>query len=844
MKINYLFILFLNLTLTFHISGAKMKTTASSRQGVNFSAHYAVDDNPHTRWSSGFEDNQWILIDFSEPKKISSIQIVWENAFAKTYQVLVSNDQKKWTLVFDKTEKMPDTGKQNIDVSPTIKARYIKIDCKKRATQYGFSIYEITINSKFRYPVYDNNIVFKKFPADKPYANTNLPPGKRAELLVKEMTLDEKGEMIGGFGDLNISYILRLGMKPIYMTDAGMGIRSPHGLEETTAFPCSLALAATWNPELSFQYAKAVGEECNAGNISILLGPGMNIYRVSRCGRNFEYMGEDPFLAARMIEQYVKALQSRNVMATLKHFICNNNEYYRKRCNTIVKERELHEIYMPAFKAGIDAGAAAVMMSYNLVNGEWAGQSKYVISDLLRGELGFKDLVMSDWVSVYDPQKIINSGLDLVMPDCTNILDAVNNGKVSEKALDRMVVNILTACFKMGLYDHDYHDKSLVKKFPEHKKIGLKTAQESIVLLRNKNNLLPINKKKIKSILLIGEAAEKIACGGGSSKVEGYDHITLLDAMKKEFGDKLIYKKTPSNKEIKDADAVVIAMFAHCGEGDDTYFELDPKYTELAKRTAKLNPNNIVVTMFGSGQRMVHWADKVNSLLYAWFGGQSQGKAIADVLVGRVNPSGKLPITIEKEFADSPGADYFPENFKRLGEDGKYKNPGEGGQYDETYDVKYKEGILVGYRWYDTKNIVPLYPFGFGLSYTTFKYDKLKLSAKKINKNIPLTVSFTIENTGKRAGAETAQLYVQDVSASVMRPVKELKGFKKVFLKPGEKKEVKLKLKWKDFAFWNPETKAWTVEPGAFKILVGASSGDIKLESELFYDIIQCYSSK
>jgi len=818
-------LLFLTPTLN-----AKMKAKASSLQSPTFSPYFAIDGNPFTRWSSGFNDDQWLIIDLEKQKKISSIHIAWENAIAKEYQVLVSNDEKIWITVFDKTSKTKDVHNQNIIINPPVKAQFIKIDCKTRTSCFGFSIYEIKINNKFLYADFQNNFPFKKLPADKPYANKNLPPKKRAELLMNEMSLDEKGVMTAGFRDFYIPYIERLGMRPFYMTDASQGVRlqenTPTGLRKSTAFPCTLALASTWNPELSYEYAKAIGEECSAGDIAVLLGPGMNIYRISECGRNFEYMGEDPWLASRMVEQYVKGVQSCGVMATIKHFVCNNTDYHRRRSDSIVNERELHEIYMPAFKAGIDAGAAAVMTSYNLINGEWAGESKYVITDLLRGELGFDGLVMTDWGSVFHQKKILTSGQDLVMPGWENIQEEIKKGTVNEKYLDKMVLNILTACFKMGLYDKNHQNKALLNNYPDHAKIALKTAHESIVLLRNKNNFLPLNKKKINNILMIGDAAEHIAYGGGSGEVKGYDNVTLLDAMKNEFGDKLSYKKIASDKEIKNADAVVIAMRSQHGEGNDTDFECNIQHAKIAKKVAKLNPNNVVVAMFGSGQRMANWADKVNSLLFAWYGGQCQGKAIVDVMVGKVNPSGKLPITIEKKFADSPGADYKPEKFKRLGQDGQYKH---------TYKLKYKEGVLVGYRWYDTKNIEPLYPFGFGLSYTTFKYNDLKLSSDKISKKKPITVSFTLKNTGKRASAEIAQLYVHDVKSSVNRPVKELKGFKKVFLKPGESKKIELKLNWIDLAFWNPKTKAWTAEPGKFKIMIGSSSRNIKLEKIIEY---------
>ncbi len=805
-----------------------MKIKVSSLEDYIYLPYYAIDGNPFTRWSSAFKDNQWLMIDFEKQEKISSIHIDWELAIAKKYQVLLSNDGVKWETVYNKSANTHDIFKQNIKISPPVKARYIKIILQKRATKYGFSIKEIMVNKKFLCPQFEIKQPFKKFPADKPYADKKLAPVKRAELLLKEMTLDEKGDMVSGICDFYLPYIKRLGMRPFYMADSSMGIRllnnTPTGLKKTTAFPCSLALASSWNPELSYEYAKAVGEECNAGDIGILLGPGMNIYRLSECGRNFEYTGEDPWLASRIIEEYVKGLQSCGVMATLKHFVANNTEFHRRQSDSIINERELHEIYMPAFKAGIDAGAAAVMTAYNLVNGEWAGQSKYVITDLLRGELGFDGLVMTDWVAVYNQIKVLNSGLDLVMPKIQNIQENVKQGKVTESTLDRMVINILTACFKMGWYDKKTYDPTLINKYPEHEKIALKTAREGIVLLRNKDNFLPIQKKNIKSILLLGEAAEKIAYGGGASVVKGYNNITLLAAMEKEFGDKLIYKKKASDKEIKNADAVVVAMSSWHKESIETDFDSNPDHAKLARKVAKLNPNNVVVTMFGSGQRMVDWADKITSLLYAWYGGQCQGKAIVDIIVGRVNPNAKLPITIEKEFADSPCADYKPKKAVQWDIFGKYKH---------TFKTKYNEGVFVGYRWYDTKNIEPLYPFGFGLSYTTFKYDDIKISSDKMSKKKSITVSFTLKNTGKRMGAEIAQLYVHDIKSSVKRPVKELKGFKKVFLKPGETKKVELKLNWKDMAFWNPKTKDWTVEAGKFKIMIGASSREIKLEVEI-----------
>ena len=808
-----------------------MNISASSREKANLSSCYAVDGDLTTRWASRPEDNQWILIDFEKLKKIRSIQIYWHKFMAKEYEVLLSTNKKNWKTVFYKSPNTPCVKNQNIDLSSETQARYLKINCIKRNTKYTFSIFEIKVNNKSLDSDFKNYFPFKILPKEKKYSNKKLTPVKRAMLLINEMTLDEKALMISGFREFFTPFIERLGMRPFYMADASQGVRllenSPTGLDKTTAFPCTLALAATWNTDLAFKYAKSIGEECKAGGIAILLAPGINIYRISECGRNFEYLGEDPFLASRITEQYVKGVQSCGIMATLKHFVCNNTDFHRTLSDSIVTERELHEIYLPAFKAGIDAGAKAVMTGYHLVNGEWAGESKFVITELLRKRLGFKGLIMTDWVSVYHPVKFANSGLNLVMPKWENIQREVKKGKIAEKSLDKMILNTLVSCFEMGLYDKNHKNRSLIKKFPQHNNIALQTAYEGMVLLKNKNNFLPLNKKKINSILLIGNAAKKIARGGGSGIVMGYDNITLFDAMKKEFGDKLIYKTSPSNSEIKNADAVVVALATEHTEGSDTPFEANPNHGKIAKKVAKLNPNNVIVTMFGSGQRMVHWADNVTSILYAWYGGQVQGKAIADILVGRVNPSGKLPMTIEKEFSDSPGANYKPEPFEY--------SPTNEGKYKYTYKVEYKEGIFVGYRWYEKKDIAPLYPFGFGLSYTNFQYSDLKLSSRKIKKNQNLKISFLIKNTGKRAGAEISQLYLNDVKSSVERPVKELKAFKKVFLNAGETKKVTMNLSWNDLAFWNPKTKKWKVESGEFKVLIGSSSKNILLESNFFY---------
>jgi len=667
---------------------------------------------------------------------------------------------------------------------------------------------------------------------------------KKADQLLSKFSIDEKIQLLGGHRFFYIKGFDKLGIPELYLSDATQGVHIRkdlnNQLQKSTAFPCPSALAATWNIELANEYAKSVGEECRAGGIAVLLGPGMNIYRIAQNGRNFEYFGEDPFLAARMIENYVSGLQSTGTMATLKHFLCNNTEYYRRKSNSIVDERSIHEIYTPAFKAGINAGAMAVMTSYNQVNGEWSPQSKYVVTDLLKNDLGFKGLVMSDWWSTWDPAKTMLSGLDLEMPGETGdrmevlkkmgdifVKDAAANllkeGKISEEVINRMAKDILRTEIAMGLMDHPVKDDLYLSKFPEHEKVALQTARESVVLLRNEKNLLPVLPGSNNKILLTGEYAGKIPRGGGSADVEGYNHITMLYALKKVYGENLQYVKEPTAEQIKSANVVLLSIGTHDSEGYDKPFDL-PEFTEKQiLNVAGKNPNVVVIVNTGGGIKMTNWNKNVGAILYAWYPGQNGNTALAEIISGKVNPSGKLPFTIEKKFEDSPGYPYIPAGEKLYNDWADDMSP-----EIPIRNVIYKEGIFVGYRWYESKKIEPLYPFGYGLSYSKYEYSKLILSKKTINKGEILKATFEVKNVGQIAGAETAQLYVHDVESSVPRPVKELKGFNKVFLNPGESKTVEIALHDKDFSFWDPAKKNWYAEPGEFTIMIGAASNDIR----------------
>jgi beta-glucosidase len=662
---------------------------------------------------------------------------------------------------------------------------------------------------------------------------------ERARSVLRQMTPEEKLAYIAGDKMFFIRAIPGLGLREVYMSDATQGVhlRDKFGdtelhtyqPEKSTAFPSPILLAATWNPRLAYRYAEAIGEECRAGGIGILLGPGMNIYRQAQCGRNFEYFGEDPYLAARMIEQYVMGVQSTGTVATLKHFVANNTDYFRRKSNSIVDERTLHEIYMPAFKAGVDAGAKAVMTSYNLLNGEWCGQSRYVITELLRKRLGFQWLVMTDWSSVYDCEKLVTSGQDLEMPQAealAYVRRLYDEGKVHPEDIDRMVMSILRTYYSMRLSECKKQPLS-DEQYDAHEQIALQTAREGIVLLKNEGDILPLT-RNVDSILVTGTYVKRIAAGGGSAAVDGFNDRTLLEELISEFGRKIQYVENPTLSQIKSADIVLCNVGTFDSEGWDRPFELPEEEEKRVTECVRNNPNTVVLVTSGSGIRMTGWNDTAKAILYAWYGGQTGNKALVEILSGKTNPSGKLPITIEREFSDSPGYGYIPEGetlYLHWNDEEEKKR--------RVYDIRYKEGIFVGYRWYERNGILPLYPFGFGLTYTKFEYGDPQVNNVHFHENDIVTIRFTVKNTGAYEGAEVAQVYVQDVECSVPRPPKELKAFRKVELHPGESKELSIDLDKRAFSFWSPALKTWIAERGKFILHIGSSSRDIRLTAKV-----------
>jgi beta-glucosidase len=671
----------------------------------------------------------------------------------------------------------------------------------------------------------------------------------KAKEMLEEMTPEERFNFVSSYApgtpddDITIMPVERLGIPRIHLMDASGGLRIfgtilPQKMEKSTAFPCPLLLSATWNKELAYDYAHAVGEECRAVGIQFLLGPGVNIYRSSRCGRNFEYMGEDPYLTSTMTTDYIKGMQSTGVAATVKHFLCNNDEYNRRSCNPIVDERTINEIYLPAFKAAVDAGTWGAMTAYNQFNGEWCGQSEEVVTKLLRDKLGFEWLCMTDWTATWDGEKVANSGTDIEKPYGLG-LQRSKEQLLGSPQIDRMVFNIMRTCLEAGLYDKDFEDPSYFDTFAQHEELAKRVNDEGIVLLKN-NGILPLSiRKKGVKILVSGNCAtRRELSGGGSAHVQGYNLTTYFDALSDLFGaDAVSYVQEPTSDEIANADMVFLfngfsedyETEFYEGENRNRPFELPDN--DLIEKCTSANENTVVCIVSGGGVSM-DCMEGAAAIVHTLFGGQTGPASLVDILTGAVNPSGKLPFTIEYKFEDSPA---YSEKEREPNRDKPYYGMPDikrdsfcwdsidGPCY--SYDLNYTEGIFVGYRWYDSKKIKPRYAFGHGLSYTEFIYDNLAVEQK----DDKVYVYFQIKNAGNKEGMETAQVYVHDAESTLPRPEKELKGFAKVNLMPGETKNVKIQLDAGAFSYWSTEKGDWWLEAGEFDILVGASSADIRL---------------
>ena len=657
--------------------------------------------------------------------------------------------------------------------------------------------------------------------------------------IIREMTLEEKAGMCSGKDFWHLKGVERLGIPEVMVSDGPHGLRkqaaeADHlGLNESikaVCFPTACATACSFDRDLLEEMGERIGDECQAEDLSVILGPAVNIKRSPLCGRNFEYFSEDPYLASQMAAAHIKGVQSKNVGTSIKHFAANNQEHRRMSCSSEVDERTLREIYLAAFETAIkEAKPDTVMCSYNRINGEFASENHWLLTEVLRDEWRFDGYVMSDWGAVNDRVKGLKAGLELEMPASggttdKEIVEAVKNGELDEAVLDRAVERILNIVFKFA----DNRQEGKFDKEEDHK-LAAKIEAESMVLLKNEGVLpLPTQGKKI---AFIGKFAEAPRFqGGGSSHINSFKITGALEAVKEVA--QVTYAQGYDIKEdvidqdmlnqavetAKEADVAVIFAGlpdAFESEGyDRSHMRMPQCQNTLISEIAKVQENVVVVLHNGSPVEMP-WADEVKGILEAYLGGQAVGQAEVDVLFGKVNPSGKLAETIPYKLSDNPSYLNFP---------------GDG------QTVEYKEGVFVGYRYYDAKEMPVRYPFGYGLSYTTFEYSDLQLSADKIKDTDTLKVTLKVKNTGDRAGKEVVQLYVADKTGSASRPVKELKNFVKVELQPQEEKTVEMELDKRSFAWYNTQIHDWYAASGEYEILAAASSRDIRLKKTVYVE--------
>ncbi|MDE7147918.1 MAG: glycoside hydrolase family 3 C-terminal domain-containing protein [Duncaniella sp.] len=704
------------------------------------------------------------------------------------------------------------------------------------------------------------------------YQDETKPLDERVEDALSRMTLQEKANMIHAQGKFSSAGVPRLGIPDLWMSDGPHGVRaeinwndwgySNRTNDSITAFPALTALAATWNPDLSFAYGNALGEEALYREKDVMLGPGVNIYRTPLNGRNFEYMGEDPYLASVLVVPYIKGMQQNGVAASVKHFALNNQELWRGHIDVNLSDRALHEIYLPAFKSAvIDGDSWTIMGSYNKIRGQHACHNEMLLNKILKDDWGYKGVVVTDWGGAHDTREAALYGLDLEMGSYTNgltsesefttddyylanpYIEMLQKGEVPMETIDDKVRRMLRLNFLTAM-KRDKPFGSVATD--EHYAVAEQIGNEGIVLLKNAPvgkkgpKLLPLN-PDVKSILVVGDNATRdLMQGGGSSELKVKDNVTPLDGLRAIYGDKVRYAQgyragRPMYAHVEDipqsvqdslrAQAVAMAKEADvvifvgglnknhqqdCEAGDRQEYGLPFGQPQLIKELSAANPDLVVVLLSGNAVEMP-WEKEVPAIIQGWYLGSMAGRSLANVISGKVSPSGKLPFSFPARLEDN-GAHSF----------GAIAYPG------DSIREEYLEDILVGYRWHDTKKIPAFYPFGHGLSYTDFKYGKASASAKTISGDQSLTITVPVSNTGSVEGKEVVQLYIGDESASVLRPLKELKGFEKISLKPGEEKAVTFTVKPDDLKFYDDKTGSGRAEPGKFKAYIGSSSADIR----------------
>lgn len=699
------------------------------------------------------------------------------------------------------------------------------------------------------------------------YLDVTKPLEERVENALSLMTTEEKVALCHAQSKFSSKGVARLGIPEIWSADGSHGVSDEKIWDDwggagwtndsCTAFPALTALAATFNPEMAMLFGKSIGEEARYRNKTMLLAPGVNIYRTPLNGRNFEYMGEDPYLASRMVVPYVQGVQSNGVAACVKHFALNNQEICRGEINVNLSDRALHEIYLPAFKAAVQEGKAwSIMGAYNKIRGEHCCHSNFLLNKILKQDWKFDGVVVSDWGGVHNTDEAVNNGLDIEMGTYTNglttqghfpfssyylanpFLEGLKSGKYKTATLDDKARRILRMIFRTTMSANRPFGRFVS---PEHSQAARRIAGESIILLKNNNQFFPIPVEKYRKIAVIGEnAVRSLVVGGGSTSLKVAYEVSPLQGLKAKYGENHIvysmgYASGPSlygredtsklNADSLQAAAIEVARnadvvifvgglnknyFQDCESGDRKSLNLPFGQDKLIGELLKVNRNTAVVLLSGNAVAMP-WIDHVPAVVQGWYLGSEAGNALADIISGEVNPSGKLPISFPKKLEDV-GAHSFD----------KLCYPG------DSVNVYYKEDILVGYRWFDTKKIEPLFPFGFGLSYTSFAFSQPSVDRDNVAPDGTVKVSFTLTNTGKVDGAETAQLYMSKLKSDVSRAEKELKAFRKVFLKAGESQQVTIEIPVNSLAYYNGTKSTWDVEPGDYTFLLGSSSRDIK----------------
>ena len=663
----------------------------------------------------------------------------------------------------------------------------------------------------------------------------------QAREIVSKMTLDEKIAYISGDTDgFSIKAVPSVGLPQLLMADGPQGVRNR---THSTLYPCGVAAAASWNRDAAFKMGQGIGRDARARGVAIMLGPGVNIYRSALNGRNFEYFGEDPYLASETALQYILGMQEQGVIATIKHFALNNSEFDRHGISSVADERTMNEIYFETFRKAVEKGkVGAVMTSYNMVNGQHAPENAWLVEETLRNRWGFEGIVMSDWVSTYSTLGCLTGGLDLEMPRPLVYLpevikELIANGVVDESVIDEKVQHIVQTIIAFGFLDKPVKDTSIPEDSDESRAACLDIALEAPVLLKN-DGILPLKGGRKNPVVVLGPMTGIMPCGGGSGEVHPIEgrSVTIRDAVAsldpKKYNIRVLEPSFGSYDldAIRKASTVVVAVGYDKkteGEGHDRKFTLPEGQDDLIEMALENNDHVVVVVVSGGEVDMSRWHDRASAILMTWYDGQELGTAVSRILTGAVSPSGKLPFTIWGSLEANPlNVSYHP-TMTALKDESLSK--GRRARFERYSYTEYSEGVFVGYRGVEHFGVEPLYPFGFGLSYATFEYSDLRVAPSGDG----FDVTFTVANTGRTDAKEVAEVYVAPVDSKVLRPARELKGYEKVFVPKGGKAEVTVHLDLRAFAFYDAKLHDWAFDSGTYRIEVGSSSADILLTDEV-----------